>query len=196
MILAAIKLAKMAHEGQVRRFTREDYIVHPARVATQVGFLDYATEEMVAAAWLHDVIEDTAFGYTDIEKATNRKVANLVLELTFDEDRHKDLSYASRKAIQNRHISATSFEAKSIKILDRLDNLADFAKGVLQGDCERDKLERYVRTSWQLQDLLVSASDKADDILLCHLQVTCIRLNRNYNLGIKNIPQGHANEQI
>jgi len=196
MILAAIKLAKMAHEGQVRRFTREDYIVHPARVATQVGFLDYATEEMVAAAWLHDVIEDTTFGYADIEKGTNKTVADLVLELTFDEARHKDLSYAGRKAIQNSHIASASFEAKSIKILDRLDNLADFAKTVLTGDCERSKLERYVKTSWDLQHVLVTARNQADDDLLCKLQVTCIRLNRNYNLGIKNIPQGHANEQI
>jgi (p)ppGpp synthase/HD superfamily hydrolase len=190
MILEAIKLAKTAHEGQKRRFTGEAYIMHPARVAMQVSLLTYATEQMIAAAWLHDVIEDTYITYKHIVNITRDvNVANLVKELTFDESQYPDLDYAAKKCKQNEHIAVASFEAKSIKILDRLDNLEDFAQSIRTGDCQREKLERYVKTSWEMQELLVKSNSKVgevpkvDDELLVYLQVQLIRLNREFNLG-------------
>ena len=44
--------------GQKRKYTNEPYIVHPAEVAKLVEDVG-GTQEMIAAAWLHDVIEDT-----------------------------------------------------------------------------------------------------------------------------------------
>ena len=47
-----------AHRNQVRRYTGEGYVVHPARVAAAVA-QETADPALVAAAWLHDVLEDT-----------------------------------------------------------------------------------------------------------------------------------------
>lgn len=59
----AREFAIKAHEGQKRKFTFAPYIVHPASVAQKVLMSPYADENMVCAAWLHDIVEDCA-GYT------------------------------------------------------------------------------------------------------------------------------------
>ena len=51
--------AAHAAVGQLRKYTFEPYIVHPAEVFAIVSTVDGATEEMMAAAWLHDTVEDT-----------------------------------------------------------------------------------------------------------------------------------------
>ena len=50
--------AAHAAVGQLRKYTHEPYIVHPAEVASIVKTVAH-TEAMIAAAWLHDTVEDT-----------------------------------------------------------------------------------------------------------------------------------------
>lgn len=183
MILEAIQLAKRAHETQVRRFSGARYIEHPARVAMQVSLLRYADENMIAAAWLHDVLEDTRIRLDEIVATTNQDVGQLVKELTFDERELGDLTYDQRKRVQNAHVAQASFRAKSIKILDRLDNIQDFVRNVERGDCPLEKLTRYVKTSWELQKILAGQTNKdVDHDLLTWLRVTLLEINRQHQL--------------
>jgi (p)ppGpp synthase/HD superfamily hydrolase len=71
--------AQAAHAavGQKRKYTGEPYIVHPAEVAKIVASVPGSTPDMVAAAWLHDVVEDTACTYTDIHMAFGADIATL-----------------------------------------------------------------------------------------------------------------------
>ncbi len=56
-IASAEEWATELHEGQFRKYTSEPYIVHPRAVARLVA--DHGgSPDMVAAAWLHDVVED------------------------------------------------------------------------------------------------------------------------------------------
>lgn len=126
IILAAAALARTAHEGQFRKYHRVPYVMHPARVAARVALLPNATENMVAAAFLHDVIEDTPWSVQDIEKTTNKEVAALVVALT-NTSKGSKLPREDRKAIDRAHLVKASPEAKLIKMIDRLDNLADMA---------------------------------------------------------------------
>jgi guanosine-3',5'-bis(diphosphate) 3'-pyrophosphohydrolase len=60
MIRHAIEFATDKHEGQVRKGNGESYINHPGRVANRLMIVDpYIDEAVVAAAWLHDTLEDT-----------------------------------------------------------------------------------------------------------------------------------------
>lgn len=184
MIIEAIALAKKAHAGQIRKFTSEAYIVHPARVAMQVSLLGYADEEMIAAAWLHDVLEDTTTTYAQIVSHTNENVYRLVKELTFDEANLSSLTYEQKKQVQNAHTAQASRRAKSIKILDRLDNLEDFARSVESGECKLEKLERYCKVSWELQKLLGSQDDKqVDGDLVYRLRIKLCNLEKRFNLN-------------
>ncbi len=183
ILVRAIELAKKAHHGQERRFTGEAYIMHPARVAMQVSLLSYTTETMIAAAWLHDVLEDTKVTFGDMVMAVGGPVAGLVKELTFDETNLTKLDYEQRKQVQNAHVADASYEAKSIKILDRLDNLDDFARSVENGECKPEKLERYIKTSWELQKLLGAlTSDKVDYDLVVKLRLTLLEMAKYFNM--------------
>ena len=73
--------ANLAHKGQKRKYTGEDYIVHPISVARLVekhgGSLDQQ-----AAALLHDVVEDTSHTLADINALFGHDIAELVRWLT------------------------------------------------------------------------------------------------------------------
>jgi (p)ppGpp synthase/HD superfamily hydrolase len=81
MIARARYFAAKKHLGQTRKYTGEPYIVHPVAVAERVR-ASGGTPNMIAAALLHDVLEDTDATVDEIESITNREVAMLVIELT------------------------------------------------------------------------------------------------------------------
>ena len=65
----AARIATEAHEGQTRWDKRIPYITHPQAVARSIIEEDIYDEEHVAAAWLHDVIEDTDWTYDKLLEA-------------------------------------------------------------------------------------------------------------------------------
>jgi guanosine-3',5'-bis(diphosphate) 3'-pyrophosphohydrolase len=185
MILDAISLAKAAHLGQYRRDSDEEYIVHPARVAMRVALLRYTTAEMICAAWLHDVVEDTSVSLEAIRERFGDKVASLVKDLTFKTDGLRELTYQQKKEVQNAHTAAASFQAKSIKILDRLDNVNDYAKAIRAGKEKHGQLADYLLVTWHLVGLLGSQDSKlVDGDLVYELKMTCINLNKEFDLGL------------
>ena len=74
--------AAHAAAAQLRKYTNEPYIVHPTEVASIVDNVEGSTHEMVAAAWLHDVVEDTGVTIEVIRAEFGEKVAELVGWLT------------------------------------------------------------------------------------------------------------------
>ena len=81
LINKAKMLAGKAHEGQFRKYSGMPYIVHPIEVATIVQTVNH-TDEMVAAALLHDVVEDTDYSFEDIAKEVSPEVSKMVEGLT------------------------------------------------------------------------------------------------------------------
>lgn len=73
--------ATQAHSGQVRKYTNEPYVNHPIRVAEWLANFN-ASEDVVAAAYCHDVLEDCDVSFEALEMAVGSRVAGLVLEVT------------------------------------------------------------------------------------------------------------------
>ena len=119
----ATVFATQAHAGQKRKYTGDDYIVHPIAVAELVRE-NGGTEDQIVAALLHDTIEDCATTYGDIVRAFGKTVANLVLELTdeFTTEMYPDDNRAQRKAWEAARLATVSLEAKLIKLCDMIDN--------------------------------------------------------------------------
>lgn len=115
--------AAHAAVGQKRKYSGDDYIVHPARVADMVTEAG-GSPQMIAAAWLHDVIEDTAVTGPQILSEFGPTVFKFVLELT-DTSKPEDGNRATRKAIDARRLSFASPEAQEIKLADLIDNSQD-----------------------------------------------------------------------
>lgn len=74
-------LARLAHIDDVRKFTNEPYTSHLENVANLTKKYQ-GTRNQIAAAWLHDVIEDTRFGYRDILDVCGVAVAEIVQNCT------------------------------------------------------------------------------------------------------------------
>jgi (p)ppGpp synthase/HD superfamily hydrolase len=127
LILRAAKFAAIKHAGQFRKFGHSDepYIVHPSRVAGRVAVMPYSTEEMVAAAWLHDVMEDTDCTVAMLSFKFGTEVSELVQQLTNTSKQVAGLNRAERKQLDRKRLSGVSSSAKIIKLLDRIDNLED-----------------------------------------------------------------------
>lgn len=122
----AIQFAKLAHEGQTRKYNEEPYFNHPFRVmlsAVRYGCVD---EDILCACVLHDVVEDTKYDLTDINMRFGERVVFLVDELTNKDDPTK--SRKERIADREKKYRQMSEDAAFIKILDRIGNLKDIEK--------------------------------------------------------------------
>lgn len=117
---AAFEFARLAHGEQKRKYTGEPYIHHPMEVANIVMGVTQ-DREVIAAAYLHDVIEDTHFGYTDLLIRFGSRVAKLVQEVT-DQSKPSDGNRAKRKAMDRDHLAKASPEAQTIKLADMISN--------------------------------------------------------------------------
>lgn len=122
LVMSAYRFARDAHAsiGQHRKYTHEPYIVHPIAVAELVRSVPH-TDEMLAAALLHDVVEDTPVGLGEIDQTFGAEVADLVDWLT-DVSRPEDGNRAKRKHLDLLHTAKAPPAAKTIKLADLIDN--------------------------------------------------------------------------
>jgi (p)ppGpp synthase/HD superfamily hydrolase len=128
IIQKAKEFAKMAHEEvqQVRKYTSEPYIVHPASVAKIVASVTN-DEAMICAAWLHDVVEDTPYTISEIKLHFGEDVASLVSDLT-DVSKPEDGNRKTRKQLDLEHTKNASARAKTVKLADLIDNSQSITK--------------------------------------------------------------------
>ena len=128
LINRAIRFATEAHEriDHRRKYNNLSYTVHLGQVA-EIAATVTDDEEMISAAWLHDVVEDTPATLEDIEREFGSSVAILVRELT-DISKPSDGNRAERKAIDKRHLAKASGRAQTIKLADLIDNCKDITK--------------------------------------------------------------------
>ena len=128
MVNRAAAFAKAAHESidQRRKFTNEPYIVHPQAVAETVATVtdDAAT---LAAAWLHDVVEDTPISIQEIKAEFGAEIASLVADLT-DVSHPTDGNRKQRMAIDRQHTAEADPRAKTVKLADVIHNLSDIVR--------------------------------------------------------------------
>lgn len=125
LIERAILFATAAHAavGQRRKYTGEPYIIHPLEV---MGLLRKhatfpVTDEMLAAAALHDVCEDTQVDLETIRDVFGNSVYHLVENLT-DISQPSDGNRRVRKSKDLEHTRLASPEAKTIKCADLISN--------------------------------------------------------------------------
>ncbi|WKD86589.1 GTP pyrophosphokinase [Polaribacter huanghezhanensis] len=124
MIRAAFELAVEAHSDQ-RRKTGEPYIYHPIAVAKIVAYEIGLGATSIAAALLHDVVEDTYYTIEDIERLFGQKIARIVSGLTKISRLNKSQD-ASIQAENFRKMLLTlndDVRVILIKIADRLHNM-------------------------------------------------------------------------
>jgi (p)ppGpp synthase/HD superfamily hydrolase len=120
----AAAMAARAHRNQTRKDEKKTpYFSHPVRVALTVALKFGRTddEDLLAAALLHDVLEDTRADYDDLLERFGPKIADIVVALSKDtrkiEPEREDEYY--------RKLAGESWRVKLIKLADVYDNLSD-----------------------------------------------------------------------
>jgi guanosine-3',5'-bis(diphosphate) 3'-pyrophosphohydrolase len=120
LISDALELAERAHAGQTRSGSGGmAYIHHPIAVAELLAEHGYG-EETVAAALLHDVVEDSETGVEEIAARFGQPVARLVEVLTDDESVEP---YEHRKDEHRRRVEEAGGDALAIYAADKLSNV-------------------------------------------------------------------------
>ncbi len=124
LVRRAEAFARDRHAGQLRKgVTAEPYAVHLEEVAAMVAAYG-ADETVVAAAWLHDVVEDCpSTSHEEVAAEFGADVAGLVREVTDD----KALPKAERKRLQIVNAARKSPGAALIKLADKTSNLRALA---------------------------------------------------------------------
>jgi len=125
LIERAAGFAAHCHAGQTRKSRAAmPYIVHPAEVAALASLFG-GDAQTIAAAWLHDTVEDCPpTSLADIAADFGRDVAAIVAEVTDD----KSLPKAERKRRQIVHAPESSPGAALVKLCDKISNVRSLAQ--------------------------------------------------------------------
>lgn len=129
LIERAARFAAAAHEGQKRKYSGGPFVNHCNAVAAAVQKAG-ANEATVAAAYLHDILEDTATTYDELVREFGSEVADLVVELThvYTAEDYPTLSRKERKAKERDRLAKVSPRAKLIKRADLAHNRTTIEK--------------------------------------------------------------------
>lgn len=118
----AIAFASRSHRNQVRRDGRTPYSSHVMRVMTTCAVVFACPDPVIlAAAALHDTIEDTTTDYEDIAEKFGKDVAECVAALT----KNMALPEEAREREYDARLAAAPWQARLIKLADVFDNLCD-----------------------------------------------------------------------
>ncbi len=168
LVTRAYRVAEQAHEGQLRK-SGEPYITHPLAVATILAKLGL-DDITLAAALLHDAVEDTSVTLEDIETGFGTPVAEIVDGVT-KLDRVKFASKEAQQAATVRKMliaMAKDGRVLLIKLADRLHNMRTIAamEEWKQQRTAQETLDIYAPLAhrlgiqdvrWQLEDLAFAA---------------------------------------
>lgn len=120
LVRAALEKARSDHAGQIRNGSGGmPYVEHPVRVAALLDEEGYE-QEVLAAALLHDVVEDSETTLDELRELFGEDVAGMVGALTDDESID---SYRERKAEHRERVAAAGADALAIYAADKLTNV-------------------------------------------------------------------------
>ncbi len=118
----AIAFAARAHRHQVRKDDLTPYVSHVFRVCLTLRHVfGIADNAVLAAAVLHDTIEDTTTDFDDIEEQFGSEIAGWVRVLSKD----KRLPHDEREQQYMSDLAAAPWQAQACKLADIYDNLTD-----------------------------------------------------------------------
>lgn len=118
-VLKALNYAIKAHDGQLRKGTKIPYVFHPIGVANILMARD-CINQLVIAALLHDIIEDTKIAFEDLRRDFGLYVAEIVRGLS---EPDRSLSWKERKTHTIQYLKEAAPDVCLVSCADKLDNI-------------------------------------------------------------------------
>jgi GTP diphosphokinase / guanosine-3',5'-bis(diphosphate) 3'-diphosphatase len=149
LVLRAAAFAARKHRDQRRKDPQASpYINHPialAELLSTVGAVD--DPKILAAALLHDTVEDTETTVSELEREFGSEIASIVAEVTDD----KRLPKQRRKQLQIEHAPHLSRSAKLVKLADKICNVRDVRENPPQ-DWSLERRREYIEWARRVVD--------------------------------------------
>ncbi len=174
LVMQALRVCVAAHEDQWRDGEHPvPYACHPIEVMQNLRLIAGVTDpEILAAALLHDVLEETPVTLEDLHAEFPRRVGDLVQEVTRREPTSQEIIGMSkheiwglRTSILLDEIRLMSGEAHLLKLADRLSNLREAKR-----TRSEKKLTRYqLQTRWILELIPREVSGELFEVILAEL---------------------------
>ena len=170
-VLEAALFAAERHASQKRKgAAAEPYVNHLIEVAHLISTaLDEPDDNLIAAALLHDVVEDADVTEAELIDRFGPDVAALVLEVTDD----KALLKAERKRLQIVNAPKKSIRAQAIKLADKISNLRSMLESP-PADWDSRRKQEYVE--WATR--VVHALPAPNPILKAEFEHTLLRFDQ------------------
>ena len=164
-ILEAISFAADRHRNQTRKgISKVPYINHPIQVAKILTDVGENEPELLIAAILHDVIEDTTKNEEEIKALSNvilSKFGEEVLITVLEVSDNKSLPVEERKRLQVIHTPDLSERARKLKIADKISNIEDVEKDPPE-NWEQERKLAYLNWAKQVVDGAKGLNKKLD----------------------------------
>lgn len=164
---SAIIFATKAHSGMTRKGTNIPYIVHPIEAAAIVAAMT-DDEEVIAAAVLHDVLEDTEAAEDDLYARFGRRITDLVMGESEDKRRNfpAELTWKIRKQETITFLETKAdMDAKILALADKLSNLRSIHRDVcIIGDAvwERFNVKDKNMHAWMYRSIAEALKDLSE----------------------------------
>lgn len=140
IVLKAIEFAFRAHSGQFRKGTDIPYVVHPLQVGAML-IKSGCDEDLAAAGFLHDTVEDTDVKLEEIREQFGDLIAELVEAVS---EPHKKAPWEARKQHTLQSLESANEEVLLLSLADKLDNIRSIYRDYeREGD---DLWDRFNRT--------------------------------------------------
>jgi (p)ppGpp synthase/HD superfamily hydrolase len=160
LVERALRWAAKCHRHHHRKGSDLPYITHPVSAALLLIRVGIDDDEILAAAMLHDVVEDTDCSIETLASQFPSRVVDLVAAMTErqHDDNGRKRSWQERKSEHLRHIAAEPWEARAIVLADKLHNLGSMAFDLDNGE---ELWSRFTsspdRTLWYYREMIAAA---------------------------------------
>jgi (p)ppGpp synthase/HD superfamily hydrolase len=190
LIDRAAAFAREKHgAGKARKFTNLPYFVHPEAVAKRLqGLLDADVESgklsredynnIIAAAYLHDVVEDCGVPIQEINDRFGSTVAGMVAELTIDK---KTIETMMKQNKMNKH------QAKALYLTEEIKHMSAGSRLIKLGDREHNVQELAVLDKVKEHQAWVHGYSRETRYILDHITFTPNRIEQELIASIENL---------
>jgi hypothetical protein len=180
----SLELAEKYHSGQQRKDSKTPYVVHPKAVTKLLSDWGIDDDELLAAGFAHDLLEDTKAKESDIEKHLGKNTLNIVKEVTKKkgEDKQKWIDSLSENATDRAII---------LKVADRIDNTKDFLNSG-----RIDKAYEYLHSLDKVYKRSLNLSSTFGNSVINKMKKDWEDLEKNIELAKKNIKASIKEEMI
>ncbi|HOX30072.1 MAG TPA: HD domain-containing protein [Candidatus Paceibacterota bacterium] len=119
LVMTAASIAAFAHNDQKRKVDNTPYIFHPMAVAQKLACAGISDEAIIAAALVHDVLEDTDYSEDKLREELGDDAIDIVKTLTAD----NTLPWPEKKKKYAQNVKNGSAAVKMVALADKITNL-------------------------------------------------------------------------